>query len=88
MSDRQFDEDGANMRFIAAARQLPDIIRQLRAERDEAIAKAVADEREACAILAETSSIPFDIEIWIKSTKKEMTAIFARALAKLIRERK
>jgi hypothetical protein len=39
-----------------------------------------------CVNICEESSIPFDIEIWLNSTKKEMTALTALALADKIKE--
>lgn len=36
---------------------------------------AVRAERERCAGIAENGSFPFDISVWLESTKKEMTAL-------------
>ncbi|WP_075214572.1 hypothetical protein [Mongoliimonas terrestris] len=57
------------------------------ADAERAAAEAVRVEREACALLCEGASIGFDIEVWIHSTKKEMTAVMAQALAAAIRNR-
>lgn len=46
-----------------------------------------AAEREACAVVCEQSEIPFDIQVWMDSTKKQMTALVAMALATAIRAR-
>ncbi|MDD2341556.1 MAG: hypothetical protein PHV54_01525 [Tolumonas sp.] len=54
-------------------------------ENKESLVKA---ERERCARICEQSEIPFDLELWRLSTKKEMTAHTARALADLIRTNK
>ena len=40
-----------------------------------------------CIDICENSSIPFDISVWLNSTKKEMTALTALALSGLIKER-
>jgi hypothetical protein len=50
-------------------------------------AAARADEREACARVCEQSEIPIPIDVWHGSTKKEMTAHTALALAAAIRAR-
>jgi hypothetical protein len=42
---------------------------------------------EEAAVVAETAEIPFPIDTWIESTKKEMTAHTARAIAAFIRAR-
>jgi len=42
---------------------------------------AAEDMREECAYFAENSSFEFDIDIWMNSTKKEMTALMATAIA-------
>ena len=39
-----------------------------------------------CVSICENSEIPFDIEVWRDSTKKEMTALTAIALGNLIKE--
>jgi hypothetical protein len=39
-----------------------------------------------CVNICKESTIPFDIEIWLNSTKKEMTALTALALADKIKE--
>ena len=49
--------------------------------------EAAEEEREACAKLCEEAEIPFDIDVWLRSTKKEMTAATALALAAAIRAR-
>ena len=46
-----------------------------------------AQEREACAKVCEQSEIPMPIDVWHGSTKKEMTAYTALALAAAIRAR-
>jgi hypothetical protein len=46
-----------------------------------------AHEREACAKVCEQSEIPMPIDVWHGSTKKEMTAYTALALAAAIRAR-
>ena len=52
-------------------------------------ARAIRDyEREACAKIAAEGSFPFDIDIWITATKKEMTAHTANAIADAIRARR
>jgi ferritin-like protein len=38
-----------------------------------------------CVSICENSEIPFDIEVWRDSTKKEMTALTAIALGNLIK---
>ena len=48
---------------------------------------AVLAEREACAKVCEQSEIPIPIDVWHGSTKKEMTAYTALALAAAIRAR-
>ena len=54
----------------------------------EAFANLVAaQEREACAKVCEQSEIPMPIDVWHGSTKKEMTAYTALALAAAIRAR-
>ena len=50
-------------------------------------AAARTDEREACAKVCEQSEIPIPIDVWHGSTKKEMTAYTALALAAAIRAR-
>ncbi len=50
-------------------------------------ALVAAHEREECAKVCEQAEIPFDIAIWHDSTKKEMTAHTANALAAAIRAR-
>ena len=50
----------------------------------EKFAELIAKE---CATICETASVPIDIEIWENSTKKEMTAVMALELAKLIKKR-
>lgn len=57
------------------------------ASRAAVVADAVKAEREACAKVCEESEIPFDIDLWCDSTKKEMTAHTANALAAMIRAR-
>lgn len=54
----------------------------------EQIQTAVLQERENCATLCETASLQFDIDVWQKSTKSEISAKTALALADKIRERK
>lgn len=58
---------------------------------EHAIATAIADaikaEREACAVMCETKEIHFDIDEWLLSSKKRMTALTALALADAIRTR-
>ena len=39
-----------------------------------------------CVSICENTEIPFDIEVWRDSTKKEMTALTAIALGNLIKE--
>ena len=46
-----------------------------------------AQEREECAKVCEQSEIPMPIDVWHGSTKKEMTAYTALALAAAIRAR-
>lgn len=53
----------------------------------ERLKDAAMVEREACAIICEQSEIPFDIDLWANSTKKQMTSHTAIALAGLIRAR-
>ena len=53
----------------------------------EQIQTAVLQERENCATLCETASLQFDIDIWQKSTKSEISAKTALTLADKIRER-
>ena len=55
--------------------------------RDAELEQARAEEREACAKVCEEAEIPFDIDVWMNSTKKEMTAATANALAAAIRAR-
>ena len=50
-------------------------------------ALVAAQEREACAKVCEQSEIPMPIDVWHGSTKKEMTAYTALALAAAIRAR-
>ena len=50
-------------------------------------AHAQAEEREACAKVCEETELPFDIDLWRNSTKKEMTAHTAHGLAAAIRAR-
>ena len=47
---------------------------------------ATKAERERCALIASEGSFPFDISVWLESTKKEMTAITAEAIAAAIRK--
>ena len=55
-------------------------------DRLEAFAALVrAEALEEAAKVCETKEIPFDIELWCNSTKKEMTAYTAIALAAAIR---
>lgn len=42
---------------------------------------------EDCVSICEYSVVMFDIDIWINSTKKEMTALTALALAEKIKDR-
>ena len=42
--------------------------------------------REQCARIAETGSFPINIDVWVRSTKKEMTANMALVIAAAIRE--
>jgi len=58
------------------------IARALISEREA----AVKAERERCAGIAENGSFPFDISVWLESTKKEMTALTAEATAAAIRK--
>lgn len=55
---------------------------------NEQIQTAVLQERENCATLCETASLQFDIDVWQKSTKREISAKTALTLADKIRERK
>lgn len=57
------------------------------ASREDALEQARAEEREACAKECEEAEIPFGIDVWMNSTKKEMTAATANALAAAIRAR-
>ena len=50
---------------------------------EQKFAESIARE---CAMICEESSIPFDISVWHESTKKEMTAMTALALAGKIKE--
>jgi hypothetical protein len=43
-------------------------------------------EVERCAKIAEEGSFPFDIQVWLESTKKEMTSLVAKAIAAEIRK--
>lgn len=54
----------------------------------EQIQIAVLQEREDCATLCETASLQFDITVWQKSTKSEISAKTALTLADKIRQRK
>ena len=58
------------------------IARAIRSERES----ATKAERERCALIASEGSFPIDISVWLKSTKKEMTAITAEAIAAAIRK--
>jgi hypothetical protein len=63
-------------------------IDKLTAERDKAIAALAEAERkgmERAAEICETTSVMFDITVWLESTKKEMTTKTALALAATIR---
>lgn len=53
---------------------------------ENAARAAREEERERCAKIAEEESFPFDIDVWLGSTKKEMTAHVARAIAAAIRK--
>ena len=41
---------------------------------------------EQAALICEQSEIPFNIEVWLDSTKKDISSLTAKALAALIRE--
>lgn len=52
----------------------------------ERFAALVAEaEWERCAKVCDESEIPFDISVWINSTKRQMTGNVAHALADMIR---
>ena len=69
---------------------LNTIFPALQAQIDSAILSeresATKAERERCALIAFEGSFPIDISVWLKSTKKEMTAITAEAIAAAIRK--
>ncbi len=54
---------------------------------DSAMRAEVAAECAACAAIARHGSFAFDIDVWLKSTKKEMTAHVANAIADAIEAR-
>ena len=58
------------------------IARAILSERES----ATKAERERCALIASEGSFPIDISVWLESTKKEMTAITAEAIAAAIRK--
>jgi hypothetical protein len=49
------------------------------------IARIRAEALEEAARVAEEGLFPFDVDVWLTSTKKEMTAHTARAIAAAIR---
>lgn len=55
---------------------------------NDPVEEAILQEREACAKLCETASIKFDVVIWQKSTKGQISARTAMMLADKIREKK
>lgn len=58
-----------------------------RAEVARLVAEAVEKEREGCARVAEEGLFLFDIDVWLESTKKEMTEHTGHAIAAAIRAR-
>lgn len=61
-----------------------------RCENEEAaqivLEHAIKEEREACARVCESASMPIDLSVW-RGTRKELTAFFAKGVATLVRER-
>lgn len=94
MNDRIPDDIMKTARSVAMRRLFSDradrrddemtrnIAQALMAERES----ATKAERERCALIASEGSFPFDISVWLESTKKEMTAITAEAIAAAIRK--
>ena len=69
--------------FQIRYREAIDIVAHALLSERESATKA---ERERCALIASEGSFPFDISVWLESTKKEMTAITAEAIAAAIRK--
>ena len=88
------DEEMALRELAAKPHYLPQVAAALgpmslwsRAGLEAEIRKVVEAEREACAKVCEQSEIPIAIDVWLGSTKKEISKHTALALAAYIRAR-